>query len=115
MVYTREDFNARVGSVDKAQSRLVRRGYTTRVDRNGLIVVKPKKMRLRFPLKGILLLVLSFFCLKGLMLSANGPDTYQDRLATLESGTVIEAMGARVLGIDPATQFIADKIGRFFR
>ena len=115
MVYTREDFHARVGSVDKAQSRLVRRGYTTRIDKNGLIISKPKKMRLRFPVKGILVMVLSFFCLKALMLSANGPDTYQDRLATLQNGTVVEAMGARVLGIDPATQFIADKIGPLFR
>lgn len=115
MVYTREDFHARVGNVDKKQSRLVRRGYTSRVDKNGVIVAKPKGMRIRFPIKGIVLMVLGFFCLKALMLSANGPAAYQERLATLQNGTAIEAMGARALGIDPATQFIANQMGPLFR
>ncbi|MCX7567564.1 hypothetical protein OS189_14555 [Sulfitobacter sp. F26169L] len=115
MVYTREDFNARVGNVDKKQSRLVRRGYTTRVDKNGMIIAKPKSMRLRFPVKGAFLLVLSFLCFKAFMLFANGPDTYQDRLATLQNGNFIEILGARVLAIDPATQFIVDHVGPFLR
>lgn len=115
MVYTKEDFNARVGSVDKNQSRLVRRGYTTRIDKNGLIVAKPKSRRLRLPAKGVVVMALSFFCLKALMLSANGPATYQERLATLQNGNVVQTVGARFLGIDPATQFIADKMGPLFR
>ncbi|KEJ88220.1 hypothetical protein [Sulfitobacter donghicola] len=115
MVYTREDFHARVGNVDKQQSRLVRRGYTTRIDKNGVIVAKPKAMRIRLPIKGAVLLVLSFFCFKAFMLAANGPDTYQDRLATLESGNAAEAFGASVLAIDPVTQYIADQMGPLLR
>ena len=60
-------------------------------------------------------MVFSFFCFKAFMLIANGPDTYNDRLATLQNGTVIEAMGAKVLSIDPATQFIADQVGPYLR
>ena len=115
MVYTKEDFNARVGHVEKSQSRLVRRGYTTRIDKNGIIVAKPRARRMRFPVKGASMFFLGFLCLKALMLSANGPDTYYDRLATLQNGNAVEAFGARVLAIDPATQFIADKIGPFIR
>ncbi len=115
MVYTREDFHARVGNVDKAQSRLVRRGYTARVGSNGIIVAKPKAMRIRLPIKGAVLLVMGFFCLKAFMLSANGPETYQDRLALLQNGNAIEAFGARALTVDPATQFIADQMGPLFR
>ncbi|WP_299415235.1 hypothetical protein [uncultured Sulfitobacter sp.] len=115
MVYTKEDFQARVGHVDKKQSRLVRRGYTTRIDRNGVIVAKPKAMRLRLPVKGAFLLIVGFFCLKALILSANGPDTYNDRLTSLSNGNAIEVMGARVLAIDPATQFLADQMGPLFR
>lgn len=115
MVYTREDFHSRVGSVDKKRSKLVRRGYTSRVGKNGIIVAKPKSRRFSFPFKGIVLIVLSFLCFKALMLSANGPDTYNDRLATLQSGNAIESMGAKVLAIDPATQFIADQMGPMFR
>ncbi|MEP1765368.1 MAG: hypothetical protein ABJJ53_01750 [Sulfitobacter sp.] len=115
MVYTREDFSARLNHVEKKQSRLLRRGYTTRVGRNGIITAKPKTMRLRFPVKGAFLLVGGFFCLKAVMLSANGPDTYNERLATLQNGSVVEMMGAKVLAIDPATQLIADKFGPIFR
>lgn len=49
------------------------------------------------------------------MLSANGPQTYNDRLATLENGNAVEALGARVLAIDPATEFLAEKLGPMFR
>jgi len=115
MVYTKQDFQARLKDVDRSRSKLVRRGYTARVDRNGIIVAKPRTRRLRFPIKGIVFMVLGFLCLKALMLSANGPAAYEERLATLESGNAVEAMGARVLSIDPATQFIADKMGPMFR
>jgi len=115
MVHTKEDFSARLNHVEKKQSRLLRRGYTTRVDKNGIITAKPKAMRLRFPVKGAFLLVVGFLCLKALMLSSNGPDTYNDRLATLQNGTAIEALGARVLAIDPATQFLADQLGPLLR
>lgn len=109
MVYTKQDFNARLNAVDGKHSKLVRRGYTTRVDKNGIIIAKPKRARLRFPLKGVFLLVLSFLCFKAFMLVANGPDTYNDRLALLQNGTVVEAMGAKLLAVDPATRFIADQ------
>lgn len=109
MVYTKQDFNSRLNAVDGKHSELVRRGYTTRVDKNGIIITKPKRARLRLPLRGVFLLVLSFLCFKALMLIANGPDTYNDRLASLQNGNVVEAMGSTLLVIDPVTQFIADQ------
>ncbi|MEQ6201482.1 hypothetical protein ABMC88_00380 [Sulfitobacter sp. HNIBRBA2951] len=115
MVYTKEDFQSRLKGVDRKKSKMLRRRFSARVDNNGVIFAKPKARRLSFPLKGIVFMVLGFLCLKALMLSANGPDAYSERLATLENGNVVEAMGARVLSVDPATQFIADKIGPMFR
>jgi hypothetical protein len=117
MVYTKEDFRARVGAVDKKQARLVRRGYTSRVDKNGVIIAEPKarRMRVRLPIKSVLVMTVSFLCFKALLLSANGPDTYNDRLVTLQSGGAVGEMGARVLSIDPATQYIADQMGPLFR
>ena len=115
MVYTKQDFNARLNTVGGKHSKLVRRGYMSRVDKNGIIITKPKRARVRLPVKGLVLMVFSFFCFKAFMLIANGPDTYNDRLATLQNGTVIEAMGAKVLSIDPATQFIADQVAPYLR
>jgi hypothetical protein len=115
MVFTKQDFNERVNGVEQKQSKLLRRGYTTRVDRNGIIIAKPKPRRFHFPVRGLLLLVVGFVCFKAFMLAANGPDTYQDRLATLQSGNAVEVLGARVLSVDPATQLIADKLGPLLR
>ncbi|MBB3992847.1 hypothetical protein GGR95_000466 [Sulfitobacter undariae] len=109
MVYTKQDFVSRVKNVDGKHARLVSRGYTSRVDKNGIIVVKPKGKRLRFPIKGLLLLVLCFLGFKALVLTTSGPATYNERLAVLENGTAFEVLGATVLSIDPATQFIADQ------
>ncbi|KIN73428.1 hypothetical protein [Sulfitobacter guttiformis] len=115
MVYTKQDFNSRVNSHAKKSARRGKNAFVTRIDNNGVVVVKAKRRGRHFPLKGALLMVLGFFCFKALMLSANGPESYSERLALLENGTVVEAMGARVLGIDPVTQFLADQIGPLFR
>lgn len=109
MVYTKQDFTARLNAVDGNNSKLLRRGYTTRVDKNGIIVAEPKRARPRLPLRGVSLLVLSFLCFKAFMLVANGPETYSDRLALLQEGTVVEAIGAKLLVVDPVTRFIADQ------
>ncbi|MEQ6248662.1 hypothetical protein ABMC89_07220 [Sulfitobacter sp. HNIBRBA3233] len=115
MVETKEHFIARLNTVGDRHSKMVRRGYTTRVDRNGVIFAQPKKMRLRLPVKGAFLLVLAFFVFKAFILSANGPDAYKDRLSTLEAGNFVEVLGARVLAIDPATEFLANQMGPLFR
>ncbi|MEH6644849.1 hypothetical protein [Sulfitobacter sp.] len=110
MVYTREDFGTRLNNVDGKRSKLLRRGYTTRVDKNGIIIAKQKAMRLRLPVKGAFLTVLCFLCFKAFMLFANGAETYNYRLETLQSGSIVEQWGAVALAVDPATQFIADQL-----
>jgi hypothetical protein len=115
MVYTKDDFNARVGAVDKKLSRRGRHAVVAHVTKNGVIYRKAKRGRTGLPLRGVIVMGVSFFCFKALLLSANGPAAYEERLALLQEGTVIEAMGAWVLGIDPLTQFIADQAGPLFR
>lgn len=115
MVYTRDDFNTRVGAVDKKLSRRRSNTVVAHVQQNGIIYAKAKRRRRHFPIKGTFLMVAGFFCFKALMLAANGPAAYEDRLATLQQGTVVEAGGAWVLGIDPVTEFIAHQVGPLFR
>jgi len=115
MVYTKQDFNARLNAVDGKHAKLVRCGYTSRIDKNGIIITKPKRARVHLPVKGVVLMVFGFVCFKAFLLAVNGPETYTDRLEMLQNGTFIEAMGAKVLGIDPATQFIADTLAPYLR
>lgn len=118
MVYTKDHFNARVGAVNKKLSRRGRNEIVARVDANGIVCTKAKRRSRGFPIKGLVLLVLlvlSFFCFKAFMLSANGPVVCEERLAVLQAGTAVEAAGARLLAIDPLTQFISDQTGPLLR
>jgi hypothetical protein len=115
MVYTKDDFNARVDMVSKKSARQGRNALVARIDNNGVIYTKAKRRRKQMPIRGALLMVICLFCFKAFTLSTNGPAAYEDRLLTLKEGTAITALGARVLGIDPVTQFIADQVGPLFR
>ena len=90
-------------------------GYVTRVGRDGLLTVTPRRARPSFPLKGLLLLVLGFFLFKAFTLAAVGPVTYNERLSSLTQGSVVEQVGAALLAIDPVTQALADMSGPILR
>ena len=115
MVYTKDHFNQRIGAVDKKLSRRGRNSIVARVDANGIVYAKAKRRSRGFPVKGLLLMVLAFFCFKAFMISANGTTAYEERLSALQEGTMIEAAGARLLAVDPLTQLIADQMGPMFR
>ncbi len=115
MVETRDHFVQRLSGLQRKHARMGKNGVYTRVDNNGVLIIKAKRSRFYFPYKGLALLIVSFFMLKAFMLSVNGPDTYSDRLATLENGTIIEAVGAKLLSVDAATQLLADKLGPLLR
>lgn len=114
MVETKEHFVKRLKHLGRKHEKMTR-GYVTRVDRNGLLTVKPKRGRGSFPIMGLFLLAGGFFAFKAFMLAAVGPVTYNERLAKLDNGTAIEQAGARVLGIDPVTRALADFAGPVIR
>ncbi|WP_299688373.1 hypothetical protein [uncultured Tateyamaria sp.] len=104
---TQVDFQTRVGTVQR-QHKAMSHGYTTEMRGDGLIVVKPKRaMRRGFPLRGLLVLVLGFFAFKGFMLASLGEVTYNERVAKLGNGTMVEQAGAWVMQTEPLTTFLA--------
>ncbi|MBD3663874.1 hypothetical protein ACFQD0_09040 [Sulfitobacter aestuariivivens] len=114
MVETHDHFIKRLNVLGHKHAKM-KNGYVTKVGRDGLMSVKPKRMRLRFPVKGILMLLFSFFFFKAFILVAVGPITYNERLAKLENGTPIEQAGAKALQIDPVTEKLADIAGPVLR
>lgn len=114
MVETHDHFINRLSLLGRKHGKMTH-GYTTKVGKNGLITVKPKSKRRGFPIKGLVLTVLAFFAFKALMLASFGPTTYDERLSKLENGSVVELAGAKVLGIDPVTQAMADLISSILR
>lgn len=101
---------------DKRVKKIVRRhdkmsnGVVRRVNSDGLIVAKPRAYRPRFPLKGLVAVLLLGFLFKGFMLSYLGDAVYAERVATLQNGTALEQAGAWVMQPDPVTVMAAQGI-----
>lgn len=91
------------------------RGYVTRIQADGLIVARPRRRLPRIPKGAVILFIAGFFAFKGLLLAHLGPQTYDDRLARLEAGTMVEKAGAFVMQADPLTVYIARQIGPILR
>ena len=100
------EFDARLRSIDKKRSRL-KQGYVTVVDRDGLIVTKPRRRRPSFPWKGVALLVLGFFGFKALLMAHLGFGNYADRVAKLEQGGLVEWAGSKLMQQDPLSIYLA--------
>ena len=110
----REQFELRLKRLMR-KHRAMASGYTTRMRPDGLIVAKPRKTSPRVTARTFWLFLAAFFLFKGFLLAHLGPQTYEDRVGLLKSGTVVEQAGAWVMQADPITEFVAAKIGPYLR
>lgn len=101
---------------DKRLKRIVRRhdrmanGQVTTVTSDGLIVARPRIYKPRFPLKGILALIVTGFLFKGFLFAYLGDTAYAERVATLQQGSLMEKAGAWMMQGDPVTLIVAEGI-----
>ncbi len=101
---------------DKRLKRIVRRhdkmanGVVRTVTSDGLIVAKPRLYKPRFPLKGLIVVLMLGFLFKGFLFAYLGEAGYAERVATLQGGTVLEQAGAWVMQPDPVTTIVAGGI-----
>ena len=114
MIESKSHFEGRLRRLGRKHTAMSR-GYVTQMRNDGLIVVKPRRRRVHFPLKGIVWMILGFIAFKAFLLSSIGPDAYASRLDTLAQGTLFEQGGAWVMQKDPATQFLSQLVGPVFR
>jgi len=101
---------------DKRLKRIVRRhdkmsnGVVRTVKSDGLIVARPRLYKPKFPLKGLIIVLALGFLFKGFLLAYIGDAGYTERLTALQSGTVVEQVGAWVMQPDPVTTIVAGGI-----
>lgn len=114
MVETKDHFTKRLNFLGQKHASMTQ-GYTTQMRKDGLIIVQPVRQRRNFPIRALVMVLAGFFFLKAFMLAAVGPITYNERLATLQKGTVIERGGAWLMGIDPITGGLASMTGPVLR
>lgn len=107
-------FDDRLRRIEAGRARL-KRGYSLTVDRDGLIVARPRPMRRGFPIKGLVLLVAGFFAFKALLIAYLGVVTYQDRVSALQNGATVERAGAWIMQSDPISASLAQKIRLYIR
>ncbi|UWR10413.1 hypothetical protein [Sulfitobacter mediterraneus] len=109
MVETHDHFVNRLEMLGEKHAKMTR-GYGTKISTSGLIVIEPKEERRNWglPVKVVSLTLLGFLGFKVFMLAAIGAETYNERLAKLENGTIIEKAGAIALSVDPLTAMLAE-------
>ncbi|WP_353473150.1 hypothetical protein PVT71_03720 [Salipiger sp. H15] len=91
----------------KEKHRKLAQGYVTKVNRNGVIEHRPIR-KLPVPrLRILLFALLGLLAFKGVMLANLGAANYSEHVARLSDGSVADKLGSWVLGVDPATLWIA--------
>lgn len=108
-------FMSRVRRLERKHNAMAH-GYTARIGSDGLIVVAPqKKLESRMPLRAVVLFLGAFLLFKGFLIASIGLDSYQDRVAKLQAGSVLEQGGSYVMMVDPLSRLISEKIGPVLR
>ena len=107
MANKRMDFDNRIEQLTERHAAMGQ-GYSASLRNDGLIVVQPKRMQFKLPVRGFVLLMIVFMCFKGFVLAALGGAGYHARLDVLRSGTAFEQAGAFVMGVDPVSQALAN-------
>lgn len=100
-------FDKRLRRIVKNHQRMAN-GVTYRVDDNGLIQAQPRIYNPKFPLRGLLLLVVTAFLFKGFIFASLGEQTYNERVGKMDGGSVVEQAGSWIMQADPATRAVAE-------
>lgn len=109
------EFDKRVRRVVKSHDRMRRNGVVHRIGKDGLIVSRPRMARPRFPLRGVLIVVLLGFAFKGLLWAQIGSEGFNERVAELRQGSVIERGGAWLMQEDAVTVWIGQQARPYLR
>lgn len=114
MAKTQLQFDERLRLLSR-KHQAMSRGYVTRMQPDGLIVAQPKRRSVRVSARAVFLFLAAFIGFKAFLVANLGPLAYDDRLARLEAGTLVEKAGAFVMQADPLTMYVALKIGPILR
>ncbi len=115
MASDKTEFERRVARIEKRKLAMAEHGARKKVGKDGLVEYVPKRgpLSIRFPWRAMLLLALLLFAGKVGLFRALGPEAYAAKLGALSQGDGIDQLGARVMTVDPATQWISDQLDRF--
>lgn len=106
-------FDQRVGRIVKTRRKMAR-GAVAHVGPDGLVSVRPRKRGLRFPWRGVFLILLVLVMAKVGLYTALGAEAYVGKLAMYEDGGAIEQAILWVMQPDRVTVELSGRIGQLF-
>ena len=109
MIQATVAFDKRLKQILRHHSRMSN-GVVRSVNAQGLIVERPRLYKPSFPLSSLLTVLTIGFLLKGFLLAGIGEMAYAERIAELQTGSVIEQMGAFIMWADPLTTIVSNAI-----
>lgn len=104
-----KSFDKRLNRIGRKRARMVH-GYSSKVGKDGLIVFRPRRSQGGFPIRGLVFLVIGFFCFKAMIIAHLGETIYSQRVDVLASGSIVEEAGALVMQAEPVSLAIAQLI-----
>lgn len=108
------EFKARVRKVSYQHARAAA-GYVRLEDRDGLLIpVAAKRIRRGLPLRGIAAGMAMLLVFKGFLLAYLGGGFYTERVASLQSGNLLEKFGGWLMHADSVTLWIASQFNMLF-
>lgn len=106
------EFSHRLCKIERRHDALSK-GYVTRLRKDGLVVVEPRRPRTGFSWKPFFLLLGAVFIFKGFLLSNLGTETYAQHIERLQGGTVAEKAAAFVLHPEAVSRWVAAQVAPF--
>jgi hypothetical protein len=107
-------FDTRLKGIAKRKTRL-ERGYKSQVTKDGLIIFRPDRRGKGSPftVRRLLYIALGFLLFKAMIMANLGGTVYEERVAALQAGTIVEQMGSYVMQPDGISQAIAVQLRPF--
>lgn len=109
MIQATVAFDKRLKQILRGHSR-ISNSVVRSVTAQGLIVARPRLYKPSFPLSSLLIVLTIGVLLKGFLLAGVGDVAYAERIAELQTGSVIEQIGAVVMRSDPLTVIVSNAI-----
>ncbi len=105
------EFHDRLARIYRKQEKTGRMGREAVViDRGGYVIVRGAGRRRGIPWAGLFTITVSFFVIKGILMSQYGPDFYSQNIVRLSGGSTVEKAAAWTMGPDPVSRWVATQI-----
>jgi len=102
MAFSGVSFEERIRKILQLHERL-RYGTVSKIQNDGLVVQRPKLYNPKFPVLGLLVLVVAGVFFKAYIYAGLGAAEYDQRIEKLAEGSIFERLGAWIMQADFVT------------